>query len=263
MGHTREVHDLLYRAFGQHGEACLARGHHILMVTEDAERMRSDCTGRYVEHARKHFAGYLVHVGDHQKQTLRSRIGRSQSACLQRAVHRTRCAALRLHLLHENRLAEDVLSAGCGPLVDVFCHSRRRGDRVNGRHFRKHVRDVGCCLITVTSQEFLFLTHKSVIYVCLDGYESLFGFVAAQTVRKAHVYAPRSYNFFPKNQHSHPYASRCMRINFSQKTTSAIPSAKPLHSARYFYSGRSGERNNFVNLRRQLLPRPARHLREE
>ena len=35
VGYTCEVHNLLYGAFGQHGEACLAACHHVLVVTED------------------------------------------------------------------------------------------------------------------------------------------------------------------------------------------------------------------------------------
>lgn len=75
VSHTGEVHNLLYGAFAQHGEACLAHRHHILMVAEDAQGMRSEGTSRNVEHAGELLAGYLVHVGDHEEQTLRSCVG--------------------------------------------------------------------------------------------------------------------------------------------------------------------------------------------
>ena len=34
MCYTGEVHNFLYGAFGKHGEACLAAGHYVLVVTE-------------------------------------------------------------------------------------------------------------------------------------------------------------------------------------------------------------------------------------
>ncbi len=227
MSHTRQIHYLLHRTLGQHGEAGLAGRHHVLMVAEDAQRVRSDRACRYMKHARKHLAGYLVHVRNHQQQTLRCSVGRCQSACLQRAVNRTRCTALRLHLLHENRLAEDILTAGCGPFVNVFCHRRRRGDRVNGRHFRKHVRNVGCCLITVTSQEFLFLTHKSVIYVCLDGYESLVLVIMSYTQPSEHFATQREVTtFFRKINTPRPLRSPLSPLIFHNKPHT-MPTTRP------------------------------------
>jgi len=122
MGHGRKVHDLLYRPGAEHGESGLAAGHDILMVAEDAQGVRSQCTCRHVEHAGQQLAGNLVHIGNHQQQALRGREGRGQGTGLQRAVHGTGGAGFRLHLLHMDSLTEDVLATfGC-PLVNVFGH---------------------------------------------------------------------------------------------------------------------------------------------
>ena len=80
---TGQVHNLLYGTLGQHGETCLTGRHHVLMVTEDTQRMRSQCTSGYVENARKQFTGDLVHIRDHKQQTLRSSVGCCQGTSLQ------------------------------------------------------------------------------------------------------------------------------------------------------------------------------------
>ena len=73
--HTGEVHNFLYRAFGKHGEACLAYGHHVLVVAEDGEGVRCDCAGRNMEYCGKKFACNLVHVRNHQQEALRCGVG--------------------------------------------------------------------------------------------------------------------------------------------------------------------------------------------
>ena len=70
MSHAAQVHDFLYGAFGQHGKACLTHRHHVLMVAEDAQCMAGDGARAYMENARQHFAGDLIHVGYHQQQSL-------------------------------------------------------------------------------------------------------------------------------------------------------------------------------------------------
>ena len=65
---TGQVHNLLYGTLGQHGETCLTGRHHVLMVTEDTQRMRSQCTSGYVENARKQFAGETVMVQEMQSE---------------------------------------------------------------------------------------------------------------------------------------------------------------------------------------------------
>ena len=160
MGDTCEIHHFLHRTFGQHREAGLTHGHHILMVAEDAERMRSDRTSRYVENRGEKLAGDFVHVGDHQQQTLRSRVGGCQRTGLERTVNSACRTAFRLHFLNEDRFAEDVFTPGSSPFVDIFRHSRRRSDGIDRSYFREHIAHVGSGLIAITSQEFLFFAHN-------------------------------------------------------------------------------------------------------
>ena len=83
------IHYLLYRTFAEHSETSLAASHHILVVTEDTKRVRSQRTGRNVEYARNQLTGNLVHVRNHQEQTLRSSEGGGQCTSLQRTVNGT------------------------------------------------------------------------------------------------------------------------------------------------------------------------------
>ena len=70
VSYTGQVHNFLYRAFGQHGKTGLTGRHYVLVVTENTQCVRSQCTSRYVEHARQEFTGNFVHIGDHQQQSL-------------------------------------------------------------------------------------------------------------------------------------------------------------------------------------------------
>jgi len=160
VGNTGEVHHFLYRAFGQHGEACLAARHNILVVAEDTQSVAGQCTCRYVEYAGQVFTGNLVHIGDHQQQTLGSSVGGSQRTCLQRAVYGTGSAGFRLHFLYQYCFAEDVFATCGSPFVYVFCHCRRRGDGVDGCHLGEHVRDVSSGFVTITSDEFFLFSHN-------------------------------------------------------------------------------------------------------
>ena len=124
VSHTGQVHHLLHRALAQHGEACLTTRHHILVVTEDTQRMRSQRTCRYMEDARQQLTSDLIHVRDHQQQTLRGGVSRSQRTSLQRAVNSTGSTTLRLHLLHLDGLAKNVLTPCGSPLIHMLSHSR-------------------------------------------------------------------------------------------------------------------------------------------
>ena len=156
VGNAREVHDLLYGRGGQHGEARLAGSHDILMVTEDRQRLGGQRTRRDMEDAREQLARDLVHVGDHQQQTLRRGERRGEGTALQRAVHGAGGTGLGLHLHDLHRLAEDVLAALRGPLVHEFGHRRRRRDGIDGCNLREHVSHMGRSVVTITGDKFLF-----------------------------------------------------------------------------------------------------------
>ena len=83
MSHGAQVHNLLHRTLGQHSKTSLSTSHHIAVVTKDTQRMSGNGTCRHMEHAGKQLASNLVHVGDHQQQTLTGSEGGSQGTCLQ------------------------------------------------------------------------------------------------------------------------------------------------------------------------------------
>ena len=147
--HEREVHDLLHRAGSEHRKAGLAAGHNVLMVAEDVQRMRGDRARRNVENRGQQFARDLIHVGDHEQKPLAGGVSGGQCAGGERAVHRARGAAFRLHFGKAQLLAEHVHSACGRPFVRNFRHGRRRGDRVDRRDFREGIGDVagGCIAV--------------------------------------------------------------------------------------------------------------------
>ncbi len=116
MGHRRQVHDLLDIALAQHGEAGLAAGHDVGVVTEDVQRLSGHGTGGHVEHGGQLLGRDLVHIGDHQQQALGSGIRGGQGAGAQRTVDSAGGAGLGLHFHHLDLGAEDVIVAqifGC------------------------------------------------------------------------------------------------------------------------------------------------------
>ena len=120
--HGTQIHSLLGRGGCQQGETGLTDAHDVAMVTEDTQRVNTECPGRDVEYAGEHFACDLIHIGDHQQQPLGGGIGGGQGAGLQGTVDRAGGAALGLHLHHLHRLAEQVLLPVGGPLVHMFRH---------------------------------------------------------------------------------------------------------------------------------------------
>ena len=70
MSHSAQIHYLLHIGRAEHGIAGLAAGHHIGMVTKDIQRVGRHAAGRHMNDGRNQFAGDLVHIGDHQQQTL-------------------------------------------------------------------------------------------------------------------------------------------------------------------------------------------------
>ncbi len=159
VSHRSEVHYLLHRGGGQHGEAGLARSHHVGMVAEDGESLGSQRTSRYVEHAGQQLAGNLIHVGNHQQETLRGGVGGGESTGLQRAVHGTGSTGLRFHLDYLNGFAEQVFAATRSPFIDVLGHRRRRRDGVDGGDLTKHVCYGSSSTVAVACHKLFFFCH--------------------------------------------------------------------------------------------------------
>ncbi|EJP28727.1 hypothetical protein HMPREF1146_0524 [Prevotella sp. MSX73] len=94
------------------------------MITENAERVRSECTGRNVEHAWQQFTGNLVHVRYHEQQALGGCECSGQGTGLQRTVNGTGRTTLGLHFLNADSLAPKVLTPTGRPLVNMLRHRR-------------------------------------------------------------------------------------------------------------------------------------------
>ena len=149
MGHRSQIHHFLRVGLSKHGKTGLPAGVHIGMVAENVQRMRSDATGGHMKNAGEQFACNLVHIGNHQKKALRCRVGRSQSAGRQRAVHRTGRTCLRLHLHHLHGGAEDVLQSLRRPLIHIVRHGAGRSDGVNTGNLGKGVADMRRRIVAV------------------------------------------------------------------------------------------------------------------
>ena len=151
--HRGEVHDLLDVGLGEHGEAGLAAGHDVGVITEDVERMAGDGTRGHVEHARQMLACDLVHVRDHEQKTLGRGVGGGQRARDERAMDGARGAGLGLHLDDVHLRAKDVLLALSCPLVDMVGHRAGRRNRVDTRNFGERIRYVCGGLVAVHGLE--------------------------------------------------------------------------------------------------------------
>ena len=142
LGDQGEVHDLLDIVGAEHGPAGGAAGHDVGMVAEYRERLCRDGSGRDVEDGGGQLAGDLVHVGDHQQQSLAAGEGRGQRAGLQRTMDGSGGATLGLQFGHQRHGAPDVLFTGGALDVGYFPHDGGGGDRVDGDDFVGGVGDV-------------------------------------------------------------------------------------------------------------------------
>ena len=164
MRHRTQIHDLLRGGGRQHGKPGAAHAHHVAVVAENGQSVGGQGAGGNMEYARQHFTGDLIHIGDHQQQALGRGVRGGQRAGLQRAVHRTGGAALRLHLHHLYRLAEQVLLAVGGPLVHVLRHGAGGRDGENTGHFRKCVGYIRGGFVAVHDDCFL-LVHNVLSFI--------------------------------------------------------------------------------------------------
>ena len=124
VGHHCHVVRLLHGVGAEHREARLAARHHVALVAEDAEALARKGAGRNMEHGGGELAGDLVHVGDHQQQTLRRREGRRERARCERTVDGAGGAAFALHLDDGGDRTPDVRLRMGGELVARLGHRR-------------------------------------------------------------------------------------------------------------------------------------------
>ena len=76
--YTAKVHRFLYRTRCQHGKAGLTARVNVAMVAKDRKCVTGQCSCTDVENSWQQFAGNLIHIGDHQQQTLRGSVSCSQ-----------------------------------------------------------------------------------------------------------------------------------------------------------------------------------------
>ena len=149
VGNAGEVHDFLDVRFSQHGAARSPGAHDILVVAENGQGMVGQGTGGDMEYARQQFAGYLVHVRNHEEHPLGCGVGGGECPTLEGAVESTGSAAFSLHFYHMHRITEEVLLAMGSPFIHRFRHGGGRGNGVNRSYFCKGVGNIGGCCIAV------------------------------------------------------------------------------------------------------------------
>jgi hypothetical protein len=136
-----QVLRLLHGCRTKHCPAGRARSHHIAVIAEDRERLCRERAGCDMKHSRRQFSSDLVHVWDHQQQSLRRSERGAERAGLKCAVDHSRRATFALHLDHTGHRAPQIFHTCCRPRVRPFAHRRRRRDRINRDHLVKRVSD--------------------------------------------------------------------------------------------------------------------------
>ena len=149
VSHSTQIHDFLGVGLSQHSETGLTASVDVGVIAEDIQSVRSHATGGHVEDAGEKLTGDLVHVGDHEEQTLGCGVGGGQRTCVQGAVDSTGGACLGFHLHHVDGGTEDVLESLCRPLVYPVSHGAGRGNRVNAGDFGESIAYRSGCLVTV------------------------------------------------------------------------------------------------------------------
>ena len=154
VSNKSQVHFFLNAVSAEHGETGVTASHHVRVVTEDGERLTCESACCDMEDGREKFTGDLVHVGDHQEQTLRSGVGGGQRPGCQTAVNGTGGTCFGLHFSNVDFFAPDVFLVFACPLVNPFAHGGRRSDGVNSSGFAQCISDVRGGIITVLCVDF-------------------------------------------------------------------------------------------------------------
>ena len=150
---SAEVHYFLGVGLCEHCISGLTACIYVGVVAEDVERVGSYAACRNVNYVRKELTGDLVHVRDHEKESLRCGVGLGGRGCSERTVNGACGTCLGLHLHDLYAVAEDVSRAltedvliGRRPCVGDFGHRRGRRDRVDRGNLRERIADVrgGC-----------------------------------------------------------------------------------------------------------------------
>ena len=152
--HEREVHGFLNGVGSEHRKTGLTASHNVGVVAENVKSVSGEGSCRNMENAGEKFARDLVHIGDHEEQSLTGGISGGESAGAKGAVNGARGTRLGLHFGKSQGLSEHVFNALSSPFVGVFRHGRGGGYGVNGGDFAESVSDVRCGGITVDGHFF-------------------------------------------------------------------------------------------------------------
>ncbi len=165
MSDSSEVHNLLDGVGAKHCKTGLTAGHNVAVVAENAQRMACKSAGRNMEHSRSLLAGELIHVGDHQKQTLRSGESAGIGTSGNGAVNSAGGTCLGLHLDDLYFLAKEVLSVIGYPLVHTLRHGRRRSDGINSRYLGECIGNMSSCSVAIHCFDFSHIPLLSFLIV--------------------------------------------------------------------------------------------------
>ena len=198
LSNRRHILRFLNVVGAQHRKARLTASHHVGVIAENRQSVRSDGARGDVHNERSQFARDFVQVRNHQQQALRRRESRRQSPRLQRTVNRADSAGFGLHFIDFGNFSPNVLDALSRPRVRPFAHRGRRGNRVDNGDFVQTMRNTRRGFVCVHHLHFLvFIRH---------------GFTL-QEIRKNNVFREE---FFRKRQpirrfesFSRPHAGYC------------------------------------------------------
>ena len=154
MGNSGQVHDFLYAGFSKKCKTGLAASHNVSMVAEDVQGAGSQCTSSDVENCRKQFTSDLIHVRNHQEQTLGCGIGGGQCTSGKGAVYSTGSTSFGLHFHDLDRTTKDVLLSMGSPFIADFSHRRRRSDRVDCGNITERIGSIRSGGVTIHGLKF-------------------------------------------------------------------------------------------------------------
>ena len=149
MCNRTQVHNFLRVGLGKHCKTGLTAGINVGVITVNVQRVGCHGTCGNMEDGRQKLTGNLVHIRDHQKQALGSRVGCGQRTRCQRTVNGTCGTCLGFHFDHLDSVSENVFQSCCRPLVNIVRHRAGRGNRIDSRDLGERITDVRRCLVTI------------------------------------------------------------------------------------------------------------------
>jgi hypothetical protein len=168
LGDERKIHRLLHRTGTEHGITRCATGHDVRVIAEDRQGLSRQRACRDMEDRRGQFPGDLVHIRNHQQQTLRGGEGGRERSALECAVDGPGGTALALHLHDIGDRAPQIPDPQRGPFIRPFAHVGGGRDGIDGDDLIGQVRDVSGGLVAVEYDQAL-VRHRTVHWCGWNG----------------------------------------------------------------------------------------------